>query len=82
MPVAGAGIQVLLESAQTMVFNPDILALHFAGAVAALIHQHTQHLTAANLRQIADLAWLPDLQWPSQSRHCRERQQQQAQRNQ
>ena len=47
--------------AQTMIFNANRLPLHLARAVAALIDQHPQHLTAADLRQIADLTWLPDL---------------------
>ncbi len=48
-------VEVLFEGLQAMVFDTDFLTLDVAGAVTALIDQHTQHLAAANRRQIAHL---------------------------
>ena len=61
LAIAGMAVEVAFKRTQTMVFNANRLPLHLARAVAALIDQHPQHLTAADLRQIADLTWLPDL---------------------
>ena len=54
-------IEVAFESPQTMVFNANVLALHLTRTVAALIDQHPQYFTAANLRQITGLARFADL---------------------
>ena len=76
LTVTGVTVEVLLESAQAVVFDADGLALDFAGTVAALVDQHPQHATAANLRQIADLGRRHGLQRPGQTRNRRHRQQQ------
>lgn len=76
LAIAGMAIEVLFESAQAVVFDADGLALDFTGAVAALVDQHPQHATAANLRQVADLGRRHGLQRPGQTRNRRHGQQQ------
>ena len=61
LTVAGMPVEVALKSPQPVIFNTNRLALHLPRTVATLIDQHPQHLTAADLRQIAHLTWLPGL---------------------
>ncbi|MNI54120.1 hypothetical protein D3C73_1090000 [compost metagenome] len=76
LAIAGVPVEVLLEGAQSMVFDPDWLPLHFAGTVAALVDQHFEHSTAADLRQIAHLGRRHRLQRTGQARNRRRRKQQ------
>ena len=55
LAVGGAGIEVMLQGTQAIVFDADRLALDLTGAVAALVDQHPQHLAGANLLQVTDL---------------------------
>ncbi|MNX67196.1 hypothetical protein D3C86_983160 [compost metagenome] len=74
LTVTGVAVEVLLERSQAMVFDPDRLPLDFAGTVAALVDQHPQHTTAANLGKVTHLADRYGLQRPGQTRDRRHRQ--------
>ncbi|MNP07478.1 hypothetical protein D3C76_995000 [compost metagenome] len=78
LAIPGVAIEVLLKSAQAMVFDTDGLALDFARAVTALVDQHAQHTTAADVREVTDLGGRHGLQRPGQPRNRRHRQQQRA----
>ena len=77
--VTSLAVEVLLNGAQAMVFDNDGLALDLITAVATLVDQHPQAPTAANFREVTNLAQRGDFQRPGQPRQRWQRRQQQGQ---
>ncbi|MNP47263.1 hypothetical protein D3C76_1413070 [compost metagenome] len=56
LAIAGASVEVMFKATQTVVLDTHRLTLDLTRAVTALVDQHAQHFTGANLIKVSDFA--------------------------